>query len=57
MAKKKKTSSKPKPQINVRMDRDLYDLIHADAAAGERKAPAQVRMVLKAHYRGRLKKT
>ncbi len=48
------TGAKPKPQINVRMDQELYDLILHDAEEGERKLPAQVRLILKRHYRDRL---
>ena len=62
MAKKKKRSTgnrqaEPKPQINVRFqDQDLYDLIVKDAADGERKNPAQVRLILRKHYAKQLAK-
>lgn len=49
-----KEKSPPKQQINVRVEQKLYDLILADALEGERKATAQVRLVLKKHYRARL---
>lgn len=60
MAKKKRSTANrqadQKPQINVRMETELFDLIAADAAEGERKNPAQVRLLLRQHYASRLKK-
>ena len=62
MAKKKRSTAnrqaEQKPQINVRFqDRELYDLIVKDALEGERKNPAQVRLILRKHYAKQLTKT
>ena len=49
-------AASPKPQINVRMEHELFDLICSDAEDGERKPPAQVRLILKEYYKDRLPK-
>lgn len=59
MARKKRSTvsrqAEQKPQINVRMDTDLYECVKEDAVEGERKNPAQVRLILRQHYAKRLK--
>lgn len=54
MARKRQPTKRSKPQINVRMEQELYDLLLADATAGERKPPAQVRLILKDYYHDKL---
>ncbi len=53
-ARQSKKKTGPKPQINVRMDQELFDLIQADAEVGEREPPAQVRLILKEYYKAQL---
>ena len=49
-SKKKSMDDTDKRAICVRMDADLYDRVKADADDGERTPPAQVRLIIKAHY-------